>query len=93
MKEGYNMFDALMESYKNLSIDEKREVNNLELKKMIAIVENLCEKNNILYREIKSNEIATLNSDNLSETDYLEAQYVYITYLKEVVAALIEAKF
>lgn len=84
------MFNELMESYKKLSLKGKREANLDELKKLVAIVESLCVENNISYREIKSNEI---KDSIVLEDDYLEAQYVYITYLKEVIGALLESKF
>ena len=84
------MFNELMESYKKLSLKGKREANLDELKKLVAIVESLCVENNISYREIKSNEI---NDSIVLEDDYLEVQYVYITYLKEVIGALLESKF
>ena len=84
------MFDELMESYKKLSLNGKREANLTEIKKLVAILVSLCEENNIDYRDVKSNEI---NDALTLEDDYLEAQYVYITYLKEVVGALLDSKF
>jgi len=84
------MFNELMESYKKLSLNSKREANLNEIKKLVAIIAALCEENNIEYRDVKSNEI---NDTLISEDDYLEAQYVYITYLKEVIGALLDSKF
>ena len=85
------MFENVMENYKKLSLKDKREANIYEIKKLAALLEQLCIENHISYREIKSNEV--LESNSASEVDYLEAQYVYISYLKEVLGALLNAKF
>lgn len=87
------MFDELMDSYKKLSINSKREANLKEIKKLVAITSALCEKNGIDYRDVKSKEVNDLNNDIVLENDYLEAQFVYITYLKETIGALLDSKF
>lgn len=87
------MFDKVIESYKKLDISNKRDVNICEIKEMIAIIEHLCVENNIEYRTIRSREIVDLEKDDVSEHDYLEAQFIYIKYLKEVIGALLDEKF
>ena len=86
------MFTDVIESYKKLSIADKRREIVSELKLMIAIFEKLCEDNNIRYREIKSKEILDLNDGKELEADYLEAIFVYIEYLKEVLGSYLESK-
>lgn len=87
------MFEDLMASYKLLDNNDKRQKNIEELKLMIALLENLCRENNIQYRPIKSKEILDINNGNESESDYLEALFVYIEYLKEVLGSILESKF
>lgn len=83
------MFKDLVESYKALSLTDKRNVILQELKEMIAIYENVCQQEGISHREIKSREILDLKEGKELEEDYLEALFVYVKYLKEVSSAVI----
>ena len=78
------MFEAHLDKYKSLNINDKREKIISEIKLMIVVLEKMCIDNNIPYREIKSKEILALKQENYSEEDYLEALFVYVEYLKEV---------
>lgn len=80
-------FDEVLINYKNMSISDKKNANIEDLKFMIAFLEKICSDRNIEYRHIKSNEILDLNQGNESEDDYLEALYVYINVLKEMLGA------
>ena len=73
--------------YKILDLNGKRDKLINELKVMIVVLEKICIDNKIKYREIKSKEILDLNKDNVSEEDYLEALFVYVEYLKEVLGS------
>lgn len=84
------MFSEVIENYKRMSISDKREEILKDLKFMVAIFENMCEENNIEYRKIQSKEILDLNNGVESEDDYLEAAFIYVEYLKEVLGALFE---
>lgn len=86
------MFEQVIENYKRMSIPDKRQENLKELKIMVAILEKLCVDYNIPYREIKSPEILDLDNGYESEEDYLEATFVYIEYLKEVLGGYLESK-
>ena len=81
------MFDNYVNQFKELSLVDKRDkiIDNLKL--MIVILEKMYVDNNIPYREVKSKEILVLNDDNCSEEDYLEALFVYVEYLKEVLGS------
>lgn len=85
------MFTPVIENYKKLSISDKRQEIVNELKLMIAIFEKLCDDNNIQYREIKSREILDLKNGNETESDYLEAIFIYVEYLKEVLGSYLES--
>ena len=84
------MFDNVVESYKLLSISDKRQEILNELKLLIAVFEKMCIDKGIQYREVKSKEILDLDFGNESESDYLEATFVYVEYLKEVLGAYME---
>lgn len=81
------MFEQVVNDYKKLDLNKKRTKLIDELKVMIAVLEKICIDNKIEYREIKSKEILDLNKDNVSEEDYLEALFVYVEYLKEVLGS------
>lgn len=82
------MFNEVVESYKMMSKADKRGKLLDELKMMIAVFEDMCNEKNIPYREIKSKEILDLNNGKESEDDFLEATFVYVEYLKEVLGSL-----
>ena len=84
------MFEEVMENYKRMATSDKREMLISELKLMVAIFEKMCEDNNIEYRKIQSKEILDLNNGNETEDDYLEATFVYVEYLKEVLGSLFD---
>ena len=84
------MFTEVIDNYKKLSISDKRQEIVNELKLMVAVFEKLCNDNNIQYRKIKSREILDLKNGNETESDYLEAIFVYIEYLKEVLGSYLE---
>lgn len=84
------MFDTVVEAYKKMDLSDKREANLTELKKLIAIVEKMCVDKNIPYRNIKSKEILEYSG---SYEDYLEAEFIYISYLKEVIWSYLASEF
>lgn len=81
------MFESFVENYKVLDLSSKRKEIIKEVKMMLVILEKMCIDNNIKYREVKSKEILALSNENCSEDDYLEALFVYIQYLKEVLGS------
>lgn len=86
-------FDELIEKYKKLSLNEKR--NNLvkDFKEMIAVYLYLAESNNIPVELLNTKEILDINDKNYTEDDYLEAIYSYFNVLKEIVSRLLENKY
>lgn len=84
------MFSDVIENYKRMSISDKRSEIVKDLKFMVAIFEKMCEDNGIEYRKIQSSEVLQLNDGKETEDDYLEATFVYVEYLKEVLGALFD---
>ena len=81
------MFEDYVTEYKSMDLVNKRKKLVKEVKLMIVILEKICVDNDISFREVKSKEILAINDDNCSESDYLEALFVYIEYLKEILGA------
>ena len=84
------MFNEVIENYKRMSTADKRQEILNELKLLIAVFEKMCEDNGIEYRKIQSSEVLQLNDGKETEDDYLEATFVYVEYLKEVLGALFD---
>ena len=79
------MFEELLEEYKKLSIDSKKEKNIEEFKLVIAMLELLCDRKNIKYNKVAIDELVDLKNDN----EYLSLIYTYITALKEEIGSYI----
>lgn len=84
------MFEEVMSNYKLMNIEDKRSANIKELKFVIAFLQRVCDNNNISYREIKSKEILDIKNGQGSEDDYLEAEFVYISLLKELIGVYLD---
>lgn len=82
-------FELLMESYKKLPLNVKKDNLIDELKEMISIYLYLAESNGISVEVLKTKEILNLNT----EDDYVEAVYAYFNVLKEIVSRLLESKY
>lgn len=83
------MLEDLIENYKLLSTQDKRQEILNEVKLMVAVFEKMCTDKKIEYRKINSREILDLKNGTESEDDYLEALFVYVEFLKEVSGSLL----
>ena len=79
------MFDELLEEYKKLSIDSKKEKNIEELKLVVAMLQLLCDRNGIKYENIRIDNLTNIKNDH----EYLSLIYTYITVLKEELGSYI----
>lgn len=82
MLEEYN---RLIELFTKLDTTSKREQIIEDIKVMIAILQKICNDRNIYYEPLLNKELLDLKNNPLSEDDYLEALYVYLCWLKELV--------
>ena len=82
------MQDKYFESYNKLDINDKR--NNLikEISDTLNAIEILCIKRKIKVDKLKSSYYLK-NRKLLFDNDYYELMFVYITYLKEDLALLL----
>ena len=77
-------FKDLVERFKELDINDKRiEIVN-SLKEINALIDTLAENESRTLQHLKSNEITDLNNGLESEDDFLEALFVYIENIKNL---------
>lgn len=75
-------FDKYVELFKQLPLEEKRKIVLKESKELLAFFSELNDsKNEILINR----EILDAEKENVSEDDYVEALFVYINSLKELI--------
>lgn len=83
-------FDKLMETYKVLPLDVKKDElikKNKEIISMLLAVGELYNKKiEILYNK----EISDLNNSDYTEDDYIEALYSYTYMLENAIVQLLE---
>ncbi|MGN1372019.1 MAG: hypothetical protein ACI4XM_07100 [Candidatus Coprovivens sp.] len=83
------MREKYFESYSKLNIDDKRNVLLNEISETLDVIENLCIRNSIPFEKLNSNYYIK-NRSLLFEEDYYNLMFIYITYLKEDIALLLE---
>lgn len=81
------MMDEYIESYKKLSLNNKREILLKDMSELLSSIELYCLKNNIKIDKLKSCYYIK-NKEALLETDYYDLLFIYLTYLKEDLASL-----
>jgi len=86
------MFEDVIDNYKRMSLTDKRVSLLKELKIMVAVFDKMCVDNGVEYRKIQSNEIFDVDGGKETEDDYLEAAFIYVQYLKEVLGSYLENK-
>ncbi len=79
-----NEFDVLVNSFVNLSSEDKvKEIINT-LKEDIAIFDGINRINNFNEELIFNREIVDINKDTASVDDYYEAIFVYLKMLEDI---------
>jgi len=86
-------FDMLIDNYKKLQLDQKKEKLVDELKEMIAVYVYIAESNNIPIKLLKTKEMLDIDSNKSTEDDYIEAIYAYFNILKEIVSKIIDVQY
>lgn len=88
--EGKNIYDEYINSYKNLSLIEKRNEVFYELKKMIALLNKVNTDIGINNELLLNKEVLEAIDGNALETDYLEGLFVYVNCLEELLGTYLE---
>ncbi|MBQ8659610.1 MAG: hypothetical protein IJ475_02065 [Bacilli bacterium] len=82
--------DKLIDEFKDLPLNYKREVLINEMIDLLSSIERLAMKRNIEIDKLKS-KYYIKNKNKLFENDYYNLTYIYMLYLKEDLAKLLSA--
>lgn len=88
-KEAFNNY---INAFKELSVNEKRDELVDSIKELIVIFDEISKQDGIKLDYLQSREILDLNSDNVSEDDYLEACIAYVEIAKDVIGQYLDKK-
>lgn len=84
MKENME-FNQYVEAYKLLPLKEKKTKVNEELKKTIAFLAKALNDINVDSTILYNREILDLNKEEISDTDFVEAMFVYTNTIQELI--------
>lgn len=90
--ENNEQFDECVEKFKVLKLKDKRKICENDLKEIMAILQQLNEVNNNKTKVLFNREITDINKEECSEDDFVEAMFVYINSIKELLASYIDVK-
>lgn len=76
-------FDEYVLNFKKLDIQEKKKIVNNETKKVLAFIEKAKADLKIQDEILFNRELLDLNSNNVSDEDFVEAMFVYIYSIQE----------
>jgi len=76
-------FNKYVETYKKLPLQEKKEIVNAEVKKLLAFIEKAKMDVNAKEEILFNREILDLNQEVVSDDDFVEAMFVYIHSIQE----------
>jgi len=85
-------FNNYIETYKKLSLIDKKQALEKEIKETLALLqklhENLGKENDILFNK----EVLDVKDGISSEEDFVEAMFVYILTIQESLASYVDLK-
>lgn len=90
--ESNKQFDECVEKFKLLELKDKRKICENDLKEIMAVLQQLNEVNNKKIKVLFNREITDMNKEECSEDDFVEAMFVYINSIKELLASYIDVK-
>lgn len=76
-------FNNLVELFKQLSKEEKKDALIKEFKMLVAVIEKLNKDIENNHEMLMNKELLDINKDNASDEDYLEAYYVYLNMIND----------
>ncbi len=82
------MLDKYIDSFKNLTESEKKEVIIDEMVEVLNTIEDIAKEKKIDINKLKSEHYIKYKSRLLDE-DFCNLLFIYITYLKEDLASLL----
>lgn len=82
-------FGGLMEYYKLLPIENKRNEIISELEELISNYSKICTQFGIMPDMVLNKEMLNINRSNITEDEFLHAIYAYLNTLQDVSAQFI----
>ena len=82
-------FNVYIEKYKKLSLEEKKKLVEKEFEELIVVLKKINENMGNNPKLLFNREILDLKKNNASEDDFVEAVFVYINSVKELLATII----
>lgn len=79
-------FDLYVESYKKLPLSDKKEIVVEEIYSIFSLFEKLNTKPHQEYKVLFNREILDLKKENATEDDFVEAMFVYINMIEEMLS-------
>lgn len=83
------MREKYFDSYNELSIENKRDILLKDISELLDTIETICIRKRIKFDKLKSNYYIK-NRELIFDEDYYELIFIYITYLKDDLALLLE---
>lgn len=82
-------FNEYVKSYKNLPLTEKKQIVEKQIEELLVVLNELNERNNIESKVLFNREILDLKKQEATESDFVEAMFVYIYSIKELLASFV----
>ena len=82
-------FSGLMEFYKQLPIENKRNEIISELEEIISDYSKICTKFGVMPNMMLNKEMLNINRKNLTEEEFLHALFAYLNTLQDISAQFI----
>ena len=83
-------FNELVNNFLKLSTNDKKLIVDKEIKELIASFQQLNAKHNLSTNLLYNRELLDINKENSTEDDFIEAMYVYIHIIEELIAVYID---
>ena len=82
-------FTGLMEYYKELPIENKRNEIIDELEEIISDYSKICTKLGVIPNMMLNKEMLNINRNNITEEEFLHALFAYVNTLQDISAQFI----
>lgn len=84
-------FDNYVEKYKNLPLNEKKELVVKQMEELQIALYTLNKKYENESKILYNHEILDLKKEDATEADFVEAMFVYSNSIKELLASFVNA--
>lgn len=78
-------FNEMIEVFKQLPLKNKKEIVQNDFKELIAVLKEIDKDDYVLYNK----EILDVEKEEQTEDDFVEAIYVYLSSVKEMMSAIL----